>query len=203
MEEIYGIGPVLKVKIEKILNGRNFMKTYKESDIYNLLPESTRAYLKYMPIKCIKRVVIKNTLSQNLEKCGAIISGSYRRGTEYCRDLDILIKREYLDILLNSSDFTPAFVQGDEIIRCFIKIQEVYFFVDIFIYTEENFAAMLLYTTGSKQFNKYMRGIAKKKGYKLNQNGIYQNNILIKTYSEKDIFDILNMKYLEPYERNL
>jgi DNA polymerase/3'-5' exonuclease PolX len=50
-----------------------------------------------------------------------------------------------------------------------------------------------------------MRGIAKRQNYKLNEYGLYklENNKErnIQIYSEKDVFDILGMSYLEPHER--
>lgn len=39
-------------------------------------------------------------------------------------------------------------------------------------------------------------------GYKLNEYGIFKNNKNILVKSEKEIFDLLEMKYLEPQERN-
>ena len=75
-------------------------------------------------------------------------------------------------------------------------------FADFFTPPEGSWAAYLLYATGSKQFNKQMRGIAKNKGYKLNQHGIYKDK-LIETNTEADIFEILNMPFIEPYKRSI
>ena len=69
----------------------------------------------------------------------------------------------------------------------------------------ESFFPAYLYFTGSYEFNERMRGIAKRQGYKLNEYGLYklENNKerLIQIYSEKDVFDILGMNYLEPKDR--
>jgi DNA polymerase (family 10) len=46
-----------------------------------------------------------------------------------------------------------------------------------------------------------MRGIAKRQGYKLNEYGLYKGEREIQIYSERDAFDILGMKYLNPEER--
>ena len=74
-------------------------------------------------------------------------------------------------------------------------------FADIFIY--EDLAPFLLYATGSKQFNKNMRGIAKSKGFKLNQHGLYKGSKKIICKTEEDIFEHLGMQYLEPHQRNI
>ena len=49
-----------------------------------------------------------------------------------------------------------------------------------------------------------MRGIAKRMGYKLNQKGLYYRDSteLVKKFkTEKDLFSILKMDYLEPKDR--
>lgn len=60
----------------------------------------------------------------------------------------------------------------------------------------------LLYFTGSKEFNLMLRSKAKKMGYKVNEYGIFKNNKNILVESEEEIFKLLEMKYLEPQERN-
>ena len=65
---------------------------------------------------------------------------------------------------------------------------------------------MLLYSTGSKEFNIVMRRKAKKKGMLLNQKGLFKKTNgkveLVKNLnSEKDYFDALNMEYKEPKDR--
>jgi DNA polymerase/3'-5' exonuclease PolX len=65
---------------------------------------------------------------------------------------------------------------------------------------------MLLYATGSKQFNIRMRGIAKRMGYVLNQYGLYKlpinpNSTPLPVNSEKDFFKILEIPYIPPPNR--
>jgi DNA polymerase/3'-5' exonuclease PolX len=43
-----------------------------------------------------------------------------------------------------------------------------------------------------------MRGIAKRKGYLLNQNGLFASGKLLKVKSEKEIFDFLKIGYVKP-----
>ena len=73
--------------------------------------------------------------------------------------------------------------------------------IDIRVVKPESFFTALLYFTGSYEFNERMRGAAKRMGYKLNEYGLYKNNKQIKNISEKDVFDILGMKYLDPVDR--
>ena len=81
--------------------------------------------------------------------------------------------------------------------------------IDIrFMPYESRFTA-LAYFTGSDNLNKEMRAVALKKNMKLNEYGLYYYNksskVLgerIEITSEKKIFEILDMDYLEPHERN-
>ncbi len=70
--------------------------------------------------------------------------------------------------------------------------------------------AAQLYFTGSGNFNKVMRSQALKKGYTINEYGIYRANKkgrkvekgdLIPTQTERDIFKVVEMDYLEPQDR--
>lgn len=203
MTDIYGIGPSLWKKIKPLLRGRKFEDCYTDPEIYELLPISTRAFMKYRPVEKLKRSLLVD-IAKKIESIGGTVAGSFRRGAEFCRDLDILIKKKDIINLFKVAKFTKPHAEGEEVIRCFIKIKEVYMFVDIFIYSKKIYPFMLLYTTGSKQFNRIMRGVAKTRGLKLNQHGLYRGEELIdKLETEKDIFDFLEMRYLEPHERNL
>jgi DNA polymerase (family 10) len=77
--------------------------------------------------------------------------------------------------------------------------------LDIRLVPMKSFFPAYLYFTGSYEFNERMRGIAKKQKYKLNEYGLYKldgdTEKLINIYSEKDLFDILGMNYLEPKDR--
>lgn len=77
--------------------------------------------------------------------------------------------------------------------------------LDIRLVCLKSFFPAYLYFTGSYEFNERMRGIAKKQKYKLNEYGLYKledsKEKLIQIYSEKDVFDILGMNYLEPKDR--
>jgi DNA polymerase (family X) len=74
--------------------------------------------------------------------------------------------------------------------------------VELYVAKHDQFYPMLLFATGSGKFNVRMRQIAKSKGFKLSQYGLFNGGSLpMKFNSEKEIFDVLGMKYLEPKER--
>jgi DNA polymerase/3'-5' exonuclease PolX len=78
--------------------------------------------------------------------------------------------------------------------------------VDIFICEPDEYIFTLMFATGSGDFNVRMRSVAKRKGYLLNQRGLYKkigDNILkkIPIKNEKKIFEILNIEYKTPDQR--
>ena len=79
--------------------------------------------------------------------------------------------------------------------------------IDIRYIPKSNLASAMLYFTGSGEFNKSMRTFALTKGYTINEYGIYKlksdktkgQKMIVKC--EKDIFDILDLTYVEPKDR--
>jgi DNA polymerase/3'-5' exonuclease PolX len=75
--------------------------------------------------------------------------------------------------------------------------------IDIRFIPQESYYTALLYFTGSANFNQQIRRVALSMGYKLNEYYLLNNNnIPFKIKSEKHIFDLLNMEYVSPNERN-
>lgn len=86
--------------------------------------------------------------------------------------------------------------------------------IDIRFIAYESKGAAMLYFTGSGTFNEIMRAEALKKKYTINEYGIYHATVsggkknrkvikgeLVKTQTEKDIFNIIGKKYVEPQNR--
>jgi DNA polymerase (family 10) len=125
------------------------------------------------------------------------VAGSYRRGKSTIGDIDIVTT-------LSSSDVNPRlFGVGEEVIdagekRSSIRCQGQR--VDIRFSRPEEYGSMLLYLTGSKDFNIRLREIALSRGLKLNEYGIEDKNEgEIHTFSrEGDIFSFLEMDYIPP-----
>ena len=66
----------------------------------------------------------------------------------------------------------------------------------------ESYYSAILYFTGSKEHNIKMREKAKHMGHTLNEWGLIKaNKSRFKITSEKDLFDIVNIDYLEPEDR--
>jgi len=140
-----------------------------------------------------------------------VIAGSYRRGLPYSGDIDILMENNgnigmtnVLQPLLQSGLVIGNLAIGDTVYRGIIKIGPQFPArrLDIRLVNTSVWPFALLYFTGSKDFNTAMRTRALAKGLSLSEYSLTDrdgNSYPAKT--EKDIFDLLDMVYLEPPER--
>lgn len=173
------------------------------------LPISTQSYLIYKPIIKIPNNMILGIVNQfiPLKYTSGInydIVGSYLRGSPFSSDIDILWYE--FKVPFGATKFNwHIYAKGPN------KISGIYTTkdgssvkIDIWLVSKKEYVGpMKLYTTGSKMFNIRQRMQAKKLGYKLNQEGLFdiKTNNRIKADTEKEIFKLLNMEYLEPKDR--
>ena len=77
--------------------------------------------------------------------------------------------------------------------------------VDVNLTTEESWGASILMWTGTKELNVKMRAVAKEKGLKLNQYGLFRRSDGVKVAGrdEEEVFEVLGLKYLEPHQREV
>jgi DNA polymerase/3'-5' exonuclease PolX len=110
---------------------------------------------------------------------------------------------KYLEYLSKKFKEIHVYLHGNDKASLIVRDISKYYKLDVFRVPTKYQHAMLLYSTGSKEFNIQMRAIASKMGYLLNQNGLYKKNNTnpVKVSSEKDFFTILGMKYVEPEKR--
>lgn len=144
------------------------------------------------------------------------ITGSYRRGNKDCGDIDILVTKNVIEddiikkitnelfklkILVKDGILTPT-AKKKFMGTCCLPIENsIKRRLDIRIIDYESYYPALLYFTGSDENNKKMRLEAIKLNMKLNEYGLFKDDEKLKVISEKDIFDYLNLKFLEPCER--
>ena len=77
--------------------------------------------------------------------------------------------------------------------------------IDIRCFNIEEYYAAILYFTGSKNFNVLIRQKANSLGLSLNEYGLTNTKTgeVTTLTSEKELFDILDINYLDPTERDL
>lgn len=148
--------------------------------------------------------------------------GSYRREANFSNDIDIIISHpkiitkkqaEKTDLMhrfiqyLKEVDFVKdSFTSTDVSTKymgvCKLNSKTHYRRIDIRYISQESYYTALLYFTGSGDFNRRMRSVALSMNYTLNEYSLTDDkNRPLKITSEKDIFDHLNMEYLQPNQR--
>lgn len=132
-------------------------------------------------------------------------AGSYRRMLPTSGDVDILVtlpKSRIADIaneLAATRDLVHLY-GGESRVSFLLKIRDKYRVVDLqYIKPSEHWAA-LLYFTGSAEHVRGLRALAKKKGWRLNQTGLY-TPARIRIKSEQHLYELLGVPYVDPEHR--
>lgn len=128
----------------------------------------------------------------------AQIAGSLRRGKEMVRDADIVIAEPVNMKTLRKMRKLRVLEAGDEKIR--VRVNG--FQADIVVTDPEHHGAAWLYLTGPREFNLAMRSRAKEAGFKLNQRGLWKDDKLIASRTEKEIFAALGLKFIFATQRD-
>ena len=147
------------------------------------------------------------SIIERLKKSGlveeAVIAGSARRMKETVGDLDILAiskrEKEVMDFFVGMKEVEQAIVKGPTktTVRLNIGIT-----CDLRVIEPKSFGAAVQYFTGSKDHNIKVRTIAIKKGYKLNEYGLFdRHDKLISSRSEDVIYEKLGMQIMPPEMR--
>lgn len=148
------------------------------------------------------------------------ICGSYRREAKESGDIDILISHKNHKLNLEDQDYLKKIVKiltknkiiidnlttkGNTKFMGVCKIKEIARRIDIRFVHYLSYIPSLLYFTGSKNFNVYVRNKALENNYTLNEYSLTNKEDSTQKilHSEKEIFDILNIPYLTPKERNM
>ena len=139
------------------------------------------------------------------------LAGSYRRKQPTSGDIDILFTSKTINLaqvvteLRRRRIIVDTFSMGKEkfmgVAHC-PNGQWFHFHIDIISVPEDEWGAALLWLTGSAQFDKKLRGKAKRMGLLLNHRGLFdENGDRIPVFTEKDIIEELNIPWIEPQYR--
>jgi hypothetical protein len=127
------------------------------------------------------------------------VAGSIRREITP-NDIDIVVIPRNKDKIIEQLSKLGYFkAQGEK--QIFARIDGVD--VDIYFTTPQSYGAELMTRTGPKGGNLGNRTLAKRKGYTLNQYGLYKGDRQIAGRTEKEIYEALGKKYKPPQIRGL
>ncbi|MGZ7046163.1 MAG: DNA polymerase/3'-5' exonuclease PolX, partial [Candidatus Aminicenantales bacterium] len=132
-------------------------------------------------------------------------AGSLRRMKETVGDIDILATgKKGADIIRYFTRFPQTFrvlAEGGTKGSIVIKTETVERQVDLRIVDESEYGAALLYFTGSKAHNIKLRGLAKDRGFKISEYGIFRGEKRVAGREEEDVYKVLGMPWIPPEMR--
>lgn len=194
---------------ELIAQGVKSISDLKKDNLFNTLPLQTQFYLYNKPLKKIPRPLITeimNKISKNFNK-KIMVLGSYRREHKFSRDIDIQVFADLskvksdLENALNKIGSWIPYSSGDDKMSGYFRVGRGKVVVKLDFFGSKS-PFMTLYATGSKEWNIYMRAVARNKGLLLNQNGLYKGEVAVQGLkSEADIFKYLDIPWREPKNR--
>ena len=143
----------------------------------------------------------------HMQRCGEIskieLAGSYRRRRETVGDLDILVVSENAEVVM---DHFGAYHLVESVIgrgdtKMSVRIEES-LQVDLRVVPADSFGAALQYFTGSKDHNVVLRGLAKQRGLKINEYGVFKMDGDKETYvagaTEEDVYAAMELPVFPP-----
>ena len=192
---------------KKILKGIDFLKSSGGRRVLGfMLPDIRRmeAMIKSFP-----------------EVTEAMVAGSCRRMKETIGDIDILAVSKKPEKVMERfmALASVAHVYGHGPTKTNVRLKNG-LDADLRVVPEESWGAALNYFTGSKDHNIALREIAIKKGWKLNEYGLYESQkskvksqnhnakvksrgIQIAGRTEQELYEKLGLKYIEPEMREM
>ncbi|MEK7566867.1 MAG: DNA polymerase/3'-5' exonuclease PolX [Patescibacteria group bacterium] len=129
-------------------------------------------------------------------------AGSLRRWQESVGDLDFLAisskPKEVMDKFVSMPDVESVYARGET--KSMVRLRGG-IDADLRVLAHESFGSALQYFTGSKDHNIALRKIAIKKGYKLNEYGLFRGKKIIAGHDEKEIYQKLGLDWMPPEMR--
>ncbi|MDD5659273.1 MAG: DNA polymerase/3'-5' exonuclease PolX [Actinomycetota bacterium] len=173
---------------DNIAKGINSYKKFREFYLYaDVIDEATS---------------IINKLKMHSKITKASIAGSLRRKKETVKDMDMVAgieedsdAPEIMDYFTSLSEVGEIVAKGDT--KSSIRLKSG-INADLRVVKNSQYPYLLHHFTGSKEHNTVLRGIAKDKGIKINEYGIFKDGKLIKCDSEEDIYKIFKMDFIAP-----
>ena len=137
-------------------------------------------------------------INQEFKKDVAFAAGSYRRKLETIGDIDLIIKTVDVDELLG---FLQNYLEIDKVEenRIFANFQgrELSFLC----IAEEFFGWVWLLETGNSEYREMLLARAQAKGYQVKDWQFTKNARPVKTFSEKDALQLLDLEFIIPERR--
>jgi DNA polymerase (family X) len=170
---------------QKIIKGIEFFRQHKGeflfSDVYPIAAQ------------------LRDKISQERGVGFVEVCGSIRRRKEIVRDIDILATAEDWGALSKRFVAFPeveeVLVEGETKTSCRLHSG---INVDLRVVHKESLPSALVYFTGGKEHNVRLRGIAKDRGLKLNEYGLFRDDRKAALENEAALYEALGLSYVPP-----
>ena len=222
--DIPGVGPkTLKVVYEKlgVRTKEDFLKALKDGSLASLPgfgPKKVEKILKGIELwqqaqeriplvvayPLAQRVVeyLRNEVGPYIENIA--VAGSLRRMKETIRDFDILVAapkehwQKIHDAFVRFPDIEDVQLHGQT--KSTILLKDHHRQCDLRTVEPDSWGAALQYFTGSKHHNIRVREIAKEKGLKINEYGVFdaETGEKVAGRTEEEVYSVLGMQYIPP-----
>lgn len=137
----------------------------------------------------------------------AVLAGSLRRKKDTIGDIDIIVlaatelRNKIVTKIITLPPVYKVLAKGKTKVSVLLSNNNVQ--VDIRLVNENEFGAALIYFTGSKEHNIKLRALAKQKGLKINEYGIFDavTGKRLAGKTEDEMYSYLNLKFIPPHLR--
>jgi len=170
---------------EKILKGIGFAE------------QSGQRFILGYTMPRIRSVVARLEAVKGVSK--VTIAGSARRRRETIGDVDILAVADRPGAIMKTFITMPEVINiiANGETKSSVKIKGG-LNIDLRVVKAESYGAALNYFTGSKDHNVALRQVAMKRGWKLNEYGLFKGEKAIAGKTEEEIYAKFGMDYIEP-----
>ncbi|PIR48203.1 hypothetical protein COU80_05690 [Candidatus Peregrinibacteria bacterium CG10_big_fil_rev_8_21_14_0_10_55_24] len=162
--------------------------------------ERTTRFPREAVRKDVEKLIARIRKVKGVER--AEVAGSYRREKETVGDIDVLVvtkkPKEVADAIAGLSFVRDVVAHGDKKLS-FDLLNGLR--VDVRFVKKDQWGSALLYFTGSKEHNIAMRKVAIRKGWKLNEYGLFEDDRVVASKTEEEIYGALSLPYYEPAQR--
>jgi DNA polymerase (family 10) len=181
---------------KKVSNIRRALKIQKETAdrmlLWDALGVAEALLAKVRALKGVRR---------------AEIAGSLRRMKETIGDIDLVIvaapsdRKSVIRSFLRLPEISRVVAAGDT--KASVMLMEPSVQADVRIVSGQEFGSAMLYFTGSKEHNIRLRKMAKDRGWKINEYGLFDNESgrRLAGQTEQGIYEVLGLSYVEPEMR--
>jgi DNA polymerase (family 10) len=132
-------------------------------------------------------------------------AGSLRRMKETVGDIDILACGKngaaIIGYFVRSPGTIRVLAEGETKGSIVVRTEDIERQVDLRIVDAAEYGAALLYFTGSKAHNIKLRGLAKERGLKISEYGVYRGARRLAGREEEDCYKALDMPWIPPEMR--